>query len=175
MESNGHGDRPATGGRLRRENRPRTDPEEAVMNCVHCSAEIANIESSFCHKCGKPIVTSVGGSVQHLPPVKISSFTWVFWLLLFIAFSSWVGFFLPIFAGHEVSRQIVLPVVVWTGGLFAYVWKKRKDKGWQGFAIGVLIAIAVMTLVGFAVTYLRAEAVLHETMQKGSTESPMKQ
>jgi hypothetical protein len=130
------------------------------MYCPQCGTKLAISDASFCHNCGKSIATT---SVAQAPLPKVLQFfpfTWVFWLLVICLFGAWAAYLLPVLAGRAVKGQLVLGPVVWTGGLFAYVWKRRYDKGWLGFGIGALVSIAIVVVVNFTQSYLRAQELL---------------
>jgi hypothetical protein len=121
------------------------------MYCAKCGAEqVPN--AAFCHRCGQVVGAE---SVPAKPQPQLVRLTWIFWLLVFCAASAWLGFLLPLIAGRELKGVQTLAVVVWSAGPFAYYWNKRSGKGWIGFGIGALCAVAALIVVNFSFSYVR--------------------
>lgn len=138
------------------------NPKDA-MYCTHCGAEVIAQDAAFCHKCGKPPNSSASPQIGTAAQAVKFPFTWVFWLLLICALLAWVSPLLQLFAGHEVKGQVVFGTAVWNGGLFAYVWKKRYNKGWLGFGLGALVTVTAISILIFCTTFVRVQTMLNQS------------
>ena len=143
------------------------------MYCSRCGTELLEPAAAFCHKCGTPTAPAVTPTTPAQGRHLTAPFTWVFWLLLVCAALAWVGPVVILAAGHELKGQITLGAAAWTGGLFAYIWKKRHNRPWLGFGfgfgigigigIGALITIAAISLVMFCISYVRVQSLLKQS------------
>ena len=121
------------------------------MFCPSCGAEQV-ADAAYCHRCGKSLALADSMQTPNFRPVPL---TWVFWVLMFCAASSWLAYLLPLLAGRPVNGHTTLATVVWTAGPFAYFWKKKRNQGWLGFGIGALCAVAALAVQSFSVAYVR--------------------
>lgn len=132
------------------------------MYCTYCGAEVIAQDAAFCHKCGKPPNATASQQTASATQVSKFPFTWAFWLLLICALLAWVAPLLQLFSGHEVKGQIIFGTAVWNGGLFAYIWKKRYNRGWLGFGLGALVTVTAISVLIFCTSYARVQSILNQ-------------
>lgn len=130
------------------------------MFCPYCGTESKAPGAMFCAKCGRPLNAAIDAPSTEAP-VLVSAgeiqarawLAWPFWLLLVCVIGSVAGYMLPLLAGHKPMTQSITGVLVWTGALMAYVWKKQGRSGWVGFGLGLLIACTFFVVASYAAAF----------------------
>ncbi len=140
------------------------------MYCSQCGVTV-RADAKFCQNCGRSIESGSQPEIALLkrddsePKPTPTSLTLTEVLgvnnLARLLLGGLVCFYalavLPVFWGVEFnSKQYGATLLISSGSIFAYLWKKRKKTAGAGFAIGLLAGIVVLGTAGLIGGFIRA-------------------
>lgn len=90
-------------------------------------------------------------------PKKRIRIVWVF-LAAFATLGTYAAMFIPALNGNNVLPQTGTSSLLWSGVLFALLWRYRSKNGWVGFLLGAIFGIFMFILAAFIGGYVRASS-----------------
>ncbi|MDP9932531.1 hypothetical protein [Variovorax paradoxus] len=78
-----------------------------------------------------------------------------FWMMVALLCFSWVGIWMELSFGADSRTRAPIYVMLYTGGLMAYWFKRTGRGGGWGFLAGLLLGVAMFTLLAVVVGAVR--------------------